>query len=124
MDRVEALNEILQDLQRSSADIDVCTVFSEDGLPIASLVPMGLGMGEDYIAALSSALLSMWVRASEDFKRGRFEHFVKGESGYTLIMAAGASSALVVISGQDAKLDLVFSEMNQAVERISDVLAA
>ncbi len=125
MNRVEDLHKILQELRQTSSDIEACTLFSEDGLPIASLPSDVIAISEDYIAALSSALLSMAARASEDFQRGGLEQlFVKGDNGYTLIMTAGSASALVVVIGREANIDMIFSEMNRAVERLSDILAS
>jgi len=123
MNRTELLNEALHNLQRSSSDIEACTVFSEDGLVIASSLPPD--MDEDHVAAMTSAMLSMGGRTADELKRGKLEQlFVKGDNGYAIVMHAGTYSALVAITRKDAKLGLIFLDMNRAVKTIAEILAS
>ena len=47
-------------------------------------------MEEDRVAAMSAAMLSLGERTSHELKRGLLEQsFVKGVSGYVLMMGAG-----------------------------------
>ncbi len=122
MNTTEALNQALKDLQRSSQDIEACTLFSEDGLVIASSLPPD--MDEDHISAIGSAILSFATKAANELKRGGLEQFlIKGDNGYAITMQATGYSALTAITRKEAKLGLIFLDMKRAVEKIKGILA-
>ena len=72
--RTDLLQQSLEDLNGSTADIEASALISTDGLMIASALPHG--MDEDRIGAMSAALLSLGERAArgetppDDFQGG------------------------------------------------------
>lgn len=122
MSRMEDLNKALGNLQASSSDVEACAVVSEDGLIIASSLPQGVEEG--MIAAMSAAMLSMGERIAAELKRGELEQlYVKGANGYFLSMHAGQHAVLIAMARKDAKLGLIFFDLNKASEEIKKILS-
>lgn len=121
MSRIERMNKALLDLQSSSSDIEASAVVSVDGLIIASHLPQGLE--EERIAAMSAALLSMGERITVELKRGELEQlYVKGKDGYFLSRHAGPHAVLIAMARQNAKLGLIFFDLNKAADDIKSCL--
>lgn len=121
MSRIEELNKALNSLQASSSDIEACAIVSEDGLIIASLLPQGVE--EERVAAMSAAMLSMCERISLELKRGEVEQlYVKGKDGYFIGMHAGQHAVLIALARKDAKLGLIFFDLNKAAETTKGIL--
>lgn len=122
MSRIEALNQILENLQSSSSDVEASAVVSEDGLIIASSLPQSIE--EDRVAAMSAAMLSMGERTAVELKRGNLEQlFVKGENGYMVVMQAGPHAVLITLARKAAKLGLIFLDMTRAAAETKKVLS-
>lgn len=122
MSRIEGLNNALSSLQASSSDIEACAIVSEDGLIIASLLPQGVE--EERIAAMSAAMLSMGERISLELKRGELDQlYIKGKNGYFLGMHAGEHAVLIALARKDAKLGLIFFDLNKAAEATKNILS-
>ena len=122
MSRIENLNKTLSTLQASSSDIEACAIVSEDGLIIASSLPQGVEEGR--VAAMSAAMLSMGERISVELKRGALEQlYVKGSEGYFLSVHAGEHAVLISMARKDAKLGLIFFDINKAAEEIKKTLS-
>lgn len=121
MSRTESLNRCLRGLQSSSADIEASAVVSEDGLIIASALPQGIQ--EERVAAMSAAMLSMGTRTSMELHKGKLEQLmVRGDNGYAIIMNAGDHAVLLVLTNKEAKLGLIFFELNRAVDEVKRIL--
>jgi hypothetical protein len=121
MSRNEALNRALENLQASSGDVQACAVVSEDGLIIASSLPQN--MDESHIGAMSAAMLTMGSRTAIELKRGKLQQlFVKGDSGYVIMMYAGPHAVLLAVTGKDAKLGLIFFDLARAAEEVENIL--
>lgn len=121
MSRIEQMNKSLSDLQASSSDVEACAVVSEDGLIIASSLPQD--MEEERIAAMSAALLSMGERIAIELKRGDVEQlYVKGKEGYFLSMHAGQHAVLIAMTRKNAKLGLIFFDLNKAAKEVENTL--
>lgn len=121
MSRIETINKSLADLQASSSDVEACAVVSADGLIIASALPQGLE--EERIAAMSAALLSMGERITAELQRGELEQlYVKGRDGYFLSKHAGPHAVLIAMARKDAKLGLIFFDLNKAADEIKNSL--
>jgi len=69
--RSEMLEQILSDINGSSADIEASAIISTDGLLMASLLPAN--MDDDRVGAMSAAMLALGDRTSEELVRGGFE---------------------------------------------------
>jgi uncharacterized protein len=119
--RVDQLTNALLELQRSTADVEASAIVSVDGLIIASALPSD--SGEDRVAAMSAAMLSLGERIADELGRGSLEQvYVKGHRGYVLLMSVGEDAVLTVLASGRAKLGLVFLEMRRAVTKLSRLL--
>ena len=119
--RVDRLTNALRELQSNTADVEASAIVSVDGLIIASALPSNTG--EDRVAAMSAAMLSLGERIAEELRRGALaEVYVKGHRGYVLLMSAGEDAVLTVLASNRAKLGLVFLEMRRAVHTLSRLL--
>ena len=119
--RVGQLTDALYNLQSSATDIEASAIVSVDGLIIASALPGEAG--EDRVAAMSAAMLSLGERIAIELGRGILEQvYVKGDRGYVILMSVGEEAVLTVLARTQAKLGLVFLEMRRAVERLSRLL--
>ncbi len=119
--RSERLNEALYALQRSAGGIEASAIVSVDGLIIASALPSDTG--EDRVAAMSAAMLSLGERIAMELSRGEPEQvYVRGNHGYVLLMSIGQEAVLTVLAGSGAKLGLVFLEMRRAVNSLENLI--
>ncbi|MBU7014152.1 MAG: roadblock/LC7 domain-containing protein [Theionarchaea archaeon] len=116
--RVEELTSLLKDLEGTTPDIEASAVVSVDGLMIASALPQDVE--EDRVAAMSAAMLSLGERTAMELARGSLsEVYVKGESGYVVLMASGDNAVLTALARKDAKLGLVFLDMKRTAEDVA-----
>ena len=119
--RSNMLVKILQELQVSSPGIQASAVVSVDGLTIASALPQNVQ--EDRVAAMSAAMLSLGERISSELGRGELDQvYIKGEMGYVMLMSIGNDAVLTTLAKENAKLGLIFLDMNRAIEQISDII--
>lgn len=119
--KTEALNSVLASLSATSGDIEACAVVSVDGLMMASNFPAGLE--EDRVGAMAASLLGMSERASKELDRGALQQiFVRGQGGNVVIMAAGPEGVLVVLCSQNAKLGLIFLDMQRAAQELAKII--
>ncbi|KYC50436.1 MAG: Roadblock/LC7 domain protein [Candidatus Methanofastidiosum methylothiophilum] len=119
--RTQNLTELLKELEATTPDVEASAVVSTDGLIIASALPQDVE--EDRVAAMSAAMLSLGERTSQELKRGSLEQvFVKGVSGYILMMGAGEEAVLTALARKDAKLGLVFLDMKRTADEISKII--
>jgi hypothetical protein len=122
MSRIDQLNKVLANLRSASGDIEACAIVSEDGLIIASALQQGIE--EARVAAMSAAMLSLGERITAELKRGSLEQlFVKGADGYVIVVHAGKHAELLAMTRKEAKLGLIFLEMNRAAEEAQAILS-
>ena len=119
--RTQKMVERLRELQASSPSIEAAIVVSVDGLSMASSMPAYVE--EDRVAAMSAAMLSLGERIASELGRGKLDQvYIKGEKGYVVLMAIGEEAVLTVLARGDAKLGLIFLDMNRAVEDLVKML--
>jgi predicted regulator of Ras-like GTPase activity (Roadblock/LC7/MglB family) len=119
--RTEQLVERLRDLQASSGDVEAAAIVSVDGLSMASSLPANIE--EDRVSAMSAAMLSLGERISSELGRGELEQvMVKGEKGYVILTAVGEEAVLTVLARSDAKLGLIFLDVNRTVEALENIV--
>lgn len=119
--RTEQLVERLRDLQASSGDVEAAAIVSVDGLSMASSLPASIE--EDRVSAMSAAMLSLGERISSELGRGELEQvMVKGENGYVILTAVGEEAVLTVLARENAKLGLIFLDVNRAVEALLGIV--
>lgn len=119
--RTENLNEVLKSLQTGSPNLKASALISEDGLMIASALPQDLD--ETRVAGMSATLLSLGARGAAELGRGDVQEVVvRGMHGYTVMVNAGHGVLLLVVAKEDAKLGLVFFDMQEAINEIQRIL--
>lgn len=119
--RTEQLVERLRDLQASSGDVEAAAIVSVDGLSMASSLPSDIE--EDRVSAMSAAMLSLGERISSELGRGELEQvMVRGEMGYVILTAVGEEAVLTVLARKDAKLGLIFLDVNRTVDALQQIV--
>jgi predicted regulator of Ras-like GTPase activity (Roadblock/LC7/MglB family) len=119
--RNDQLAERLRDLQVSSPDVEAAAVVSVDGLSMASSLPGNIE--EDRVSAMSAAMLSLGERISSELGRGTLDQvYVKGESGFVILMNIGEEAVLTVLAREQAKLGLIFLDMSRAVKELEKLV--
>ena len=109
MSRTEALNAILRSIQAATPEIE------------ASALPQHVD--EMRVAGMSSTLLSLGQRAATELQRGTLEQvLIRGKDGYVVMVGAASGTMLLVLATHEAKLGLIFLDMNKAVKDISKIL--
>ncbi len=113
--RTEQMVDRLRELQRSTPDIEASAIVSVDGLTIASALPGEVE--EDRVSAMSAAMISLGERIAQELGRGVLDQvYIRGETGYVILMAVGEEAVLTVLASSKAKLGLIFLDMRRAVE--------
>lgn len=119
--RTDALNQILRGLQTDSPDVVASALISDDGLMIASALPQHIE--EARVGGMSATLLSLGTRAAQQLALGDVEQvLIRGAEGYAVMLKATSGTMLLCMTNKNAKLGLVFLDMNQTVQRIRTVL--
>jgi predicted regulator of Ras-like GTPase activity (Roadblock/LC7/MglB family) len=105
----------LHDLQTATSEIEASAVVSVDGLIMASALPGGIE--EDRVSAMSAAMLSLGERISGELGRGGLDQvYVRGGTGYVILMSVGVDAVLTALVREDAKLGLIFLDMRRAAD--------
>lgn len=119
--RTQMMVDRLRDLQASSPDIEASAVVSVDGLTIASALPQGVE--EDRVSAMSAAMLSLGDRIANELGRGTLEQvYIKGQTGYVVLMSVGADAVLTALAREQAKLGLIFLDMRRAAADLNKLI--
>ncbi len=91
----DTLEDILKGLLASIPEVQSAAIVSVEGLPIASALPPDVD--ETRIAAMTAAILSLGERAAQELGKGVLEQvFIRGLTGYILVMAAGPNAVLTL----------------------------
>lgn len=116
--RADKIQSTLKNLVTNTPDVEGAALVSVDGLIVASA--LAVGTDEDRVSAMAAALLSLGSRTSEELGRGTLQQaYIKGDSGYVIIMHAGEESVLEVITGGNAKLGMVLLDMKRAAAELA-----
>lgn len=119
--RNQVMVEKLRELQASSPDIEASAVVSVDGLTIASALPQGVE--EDRVSAMSAAMLSLGERIAGELGRGSLDQvYIRGESGYVVLMSVGQDAVLTALAREKAKLGLIFLDMRRVTEDLQQLI--
>ena len=111
----------LRDLQASSTDVEASAIVSVDGLTMASALPSEIE--EDRVSAMSAAMLSLGERIATELGRGQLDQvYIKGQTGYVILMSIAAEAVLTVLARDHAKLGLLFLDMRRAAEDLKKLL--
>jgi predicted regulator of Ras-like GTPase activity (Roadblock/LC7/MglB family) len=119
--RNQVMVDRLRELQASSPDIEASAVVSVDGLTIASALPQGVE--EDRVSAMSAAMLSLGERIAGELGRGSLDQvYIRGETGYVVLMSVGQDAVLTALARERAKLGLIFLDMRRVAEDLEQLI--
>ena len=119
--RTELMVDRLRDLQASSPDVEASAIISVDGLTMASALPSDVE--EDRVSAMSAAMLSLGERIASELGRGILDQvYIRGESGFVILMAIGSDAVLTVLARERAKLGLLFLDMRRAADDLTQMI--
>ncbi|HHL32653.1 MAG TPA: hypothetical protein ENJ41_08705 [Oceanospirillales bacterium] len=119
--RIDMLNNILNELNSSSADVEASAIISTDGLIMASQLPASID--EDRVGAMSAAMLSLGDRTAQELERGGLDQvLIKGANGYVLMVKAGEDAVLTVMAKSNTKLGLIFLDVKRASKKVSELI--
>ncbi len=118
--RTEMMVDRLRDLQRTDG-VEASAVVSVDGLIMASALPAGVE--EDRVSAMSAAMLSLGERIASELGRGVLDQvYIRGGSGYVILMAVGEEAVLTTLAREDSRLGLIFLDMRRAAEDLAKLV--
>ncbi|MGK7949289.1 MAG: roadblock/LC7 domain-containing protein [Xenococcaceae cyanobacterium] len=121
MVQASVVQDLLQKFVTSTSDIEGAALVSPDGLPISSV--LSIGMDEERTAAMSAAILSLGERIGQELARGIIERiFVEGEKGYSILVNCGRDAVLLILAGKGVKQGLLFLEAKRLVAEIKPLL--
>jgi predicted regulator of Ras-like GTPase activity (Roadblock/LC7/MglB family) len=119
--RTELMVDRLRDLQAMTPEIEASAVVSVDGLIMASSLPGGTE--EDRVSAMSAAMLSLGERISNELGRGSLDQvYIKGGSGYVILMSVGDEAVLTTLVREGAKLGLIFLDMRRTADDLEKLV--
>lgn len=119
--RTDSFQQVLEDLNSGSTDVEASALISNDGLVIASALPSNVD--EDRVGAMSAALLSLGDRAGRELARGSMDRImIQGEQGYVIMTSAGEEAVLTIMAKPNAKLGLIFLDIKRAAGALANLL--
>ena len=119
--RTELMVDRLRELQAGAPDIEASAVVSVDGLIMASALPQDVE--EDRVSAMSAAMLSLGERIATELGRGLLDQvYIRGNSGFVILMSIGEDAVLTALVRESAKLGLVFLDMKRAAEELEKLI--
>lgn len=121
MARADQLTKILRTLTTNTPDVEAGAVVSSDGLAMASALPQGTD--DDAYAAMSAALLGLGERIVSELRRGNLETImIRGDAGYVFLTRCGSDAVLTVLATKQAKLGLIFLDVQRAAKELAPLL--
>lgn len=119
--RTELMVDRLRDLQAMTPEIEASAVVSVDGLIMASSLPGGVE--EDRVSAMSAAMISLGERISNELGRGALDQvYIKGDSGYVILMSVGDEAVLTTLVREGARLGLIFLDMRRTADDLEKLV--
>ncbi len=72
---------------------------------------------------MSAAMLSLGERIASELGRGILDQvYIRGDTGYVILMAVGEEAVLTVLARKDAKLGLIFLDMKRTAEDLAKLV--
>lgn len=117
---IEHLAQALQQLHRVSDEVKASAIVSQDGIMLVNR--LSDGVSEDKAAAMSAAVLSLGNRMVGDLTCGITERvMLQSSSGYVIVTALSDELLLTVVAVADAKLGMLFHDINQVAKDIQSI---
>jgi DNA-binding response OmpR family regulator/predicted regulator of Ras-like GTPase activity (Roadblock/LC7/MglB family) len=121
--RSDILNEHLENLLASSADIRGAVVVGHDGLVLASNVPMA-GHDATRIGAEGAALFGLSQRTLQGLKCGNFQVAVlEGTEGWVISAGAGPEAMVMGLTAPKVNLGMALLEMRDIAKDVAETMA-
>ena len=117
---INELQAIINDLRRSTSNIQGISIVSAEGLTICSNIRSIAD--EEKVAAMSATLLSLGLNICDSFNKGLNESvFVKGTDGYILLTDINKRIVIALVTKSDIKIGVLLWEMEKVKQRISEI---
>ncbi|MFX0090945.1 MAG: roadblock/LC7 domain-containing protein [Candidatus Hodarchaeota archaeon] len=122
----KGIDDMVEDLLKKTMsrvkDILGLTVVTREGLPIASLSIAEID--EALVSAMSSAILVLAKRVTNELKRGNMNKtIIQGSDGLVVLMEAGTDAVLLGVTNADAKMGVVLFDMERAAKLIAELVS-
>ena len=112
---------ILLDLHRKTFDLQESAIVATDGIPLCTM--LNHGTNPDRVGGMSSALLSLGIRAAKELSVGNMKQVViDGDNGFILMVQATDDCMLVMTAKADAKLGMMLFNARDTVKEIQKVV--
>lgn len=116
----EELTAILQDLHKGCTEIQLSMIATQDGLTMASF---GSVFDPDEVGAMCSELQMICHKTADQLQQGVLEQvLLKCSDSFMLVITAGESAILAVMTTPDSNLGITFIEAERASKAIKLLL--
>ncbi len=120
-ENIDQLTDLLRTLESVNSDVQGSSIVSVQGLPICSALARDVNDG--IVSAMSAAIQSVSERAVEELARGALKRIlIEGEDGTIILSKAGNNAILCVLCQKDAKLGMVFLNIQSVAKKVSELL--
>ena len=117
--KIVDLDNILKIYLEKSPNIEIITVVSSDGLPIASTSDEK----DLVIAAMTAASQSLSERVLGELERGEMQEIIlTGEIGYVIIRNAGENGVLSITANNSKSYGLIRVLAKQLAKKLAEIL--
>ena len=111
-------DSILSKLRRDNPDVTTAVVVTLDGFPVAA--DSAPEVPTDMLAALAADLLTRASRSAREFGQGGIEEFyARAETGYLIVIQAGADQILACLADPEITLGLLLADVRQAAAALA-----
>ncbi len=120
-DTIDMVDKILADLKKSGG-VEACAAASRDGLLIRAILQKE--QFAESIAAMSATMLGAAETATIELGKGvPHRVIVESEQGRLIAVGAGPKALLIVIVNSDTGLGLILLELENAAEKLKELLS-
>lgn len=120
--RSEILAEHLENLLAQSSDIQGAVILSNDGLVLASNLPLG-GHDATRVGAAGAALLGLSKRTLNGLKCGDFEiAILQGKEGWVIVAGAGERQVVLGLTAPNVNLGMAMIEMRDIAAEVATAM--
>ena len=117
----EQINFHLKKFCSDNPEILGCAVINIEGVVTASA--LNHKIDEDLIGGMSSTMLGIGERISSELMGSNLDQvYVRSPNGYVMLNAIGDQALLLVLATKQAKLGLVFLDIQRTVQEIEYVI--
>jgi predicted regulator of Ras-like GTPase activity (Roadblock/LC7/MglB family) len=114
--RSEVVSNQLQNLLHTSSGLDALSLVSMDGGEIASAL-LG-GLNHERLAAMTLAAFTLSQQIGDEFQRGGLQElYIRGKSGFIVLIPIGNQAILAGLAREDARPGLVLLELRHIAEK-------